>query len=226
MPKTIEELEKLFTETQTQVSVMKKDFELKLDSANKTAKEYQELATAREEDLRKYKQEKEATELKHKQDLAKSRETEISEFVEAQCKAGKIIPAFKERLTAFMKSLTSESEVMKFTEADGSTRTHTQISLFKELLSKILKPVMPLEEELSTHEQFSETTEEGEDASKKTHFTEINVGGEKKRVQVDEVDIAAKAYKFQDEQKKLGRDVTYEDALIAVYPKKRPAVKA
>jgi hypothetical protein len=221
MPITIEELEKKFAETQNQVSVMKKDFDLKLESANKTAKEFQELAEKREEALRKFTQEAEANEKTRKEQAAAAHEAEIQAFVEDQVKAGRILPAFKEKITAFMKSLTSESTVMKFSEKDGSMRTHTQISLFKELIAK-MKPVVPVSTEFSLAENAEIENPDGSDTPVE-QFAEVLDKGQRKKLPIEGVDLAAKAYAYQEAQAKLGRSVGYDVALIAVSPKKSVA---
>ena len=93
-----------------------------------------------------------------------------------------------------------------------------------------MKPVMPVGSEFSVAEEAAAETPDGEGgeapAAPQKHFTEINVGGEKKRVEVDEVEIATKAFEYQAQQLKAGKTVSYEDALIAVYPKKKSAAKA
>lgn len=227
MPKSPEELEKMFSELSTRQSSFEKESNQKIEMAERNAKEYKDLADKNAEELRKFKQDAEAREKESKVALEKKFESEISEFIEAQVKAGRFIPALKERIKTFMKSLTSEGEVLKFTEANGAVLSHTQLSLFKELILK-LKPIMSVETEYSVAEVASAAAPDdaGGDApaAPQKHFAEITVGGEKKRIEVDEVDIAAKAFQFQEAQAKLGRSVSYEDALIAVYPKKKSSV--
>lgn len=227
--KTPEELEKMFTDLSDKQAKSEKEFQQKIEMAQRDTQQYKALADKNAEELRAFKQEADKREKEQKDALAKRTETEISEFVESQVKAGKFIPAIKEKMITLMKSLTSESEIMKFQEKDGSTRSHTQLSLFKELILK-MKPVIPVGDELSIQSEISGETPDGENgdalAEPAKHFVEIHVGGEKKRVEVDEVEIAAKAFKFQEERAKAGSPVSYEDALIAVYPRKKVLPKA
>lgn len=221
MPKSPEELEKMFSELEERQAKSEKEHKQQLEMAQRDVKQFKEIADKNAEELRKFKLEAEEREKKITEAAAKARETEIAEFVESQVKAGRVLPAFKEKLTAFMKSLTSESTVLEFTEKDGSKRSHTQVSLFKELLTKILKPVMPVD-----GQEFSvagESEEEEIDGTQQPvqKFAEIIVGGEKKKLPVEGADEAARAYEYQAAQKKLGREVSYEDALIFVYREKK-----
>jgi hypothetical protein len=229
MAKTPEELEKMFSDLNERQGKQEKEFQQKLEMAERNTQQFKELADKNAEELRTFKQDAEKREKEQKEALFKSRETEISEFVESQVKVGKILPALKEKVLTFMKSLTSEGEVLKFAEKDGSTRSHSQFSLFKELILK-MKPVMPVGNEFSVQEELESETPDNENGDipveGKKHFTEIRVGGELKKVEVDEVDIAAKAYEYQEKQAKIGKKISYEDALIAVYPRKKSAVKA
>lgn len=229
MAKTPEELEKMFSDLSDRQSKQEKEFELKLESANRTAKEYKEIAEKTEEKLRTFQQDTEKREKEQKEALLKSKETEVSEFVESQVKAGRIIPALKAKAIAFMKSLTSEGEVLKFSEKNGATVTHTQLSLFKDLITK-MTPVVPVGSEFSIVETVASETPDSEDgvvpAAPAKHFTDIVVGGQKKKVEVDEMDIAVKALQFQEESRKNGKPISYDEALIAIYPKNKSAVKA
>lgn len=221
MPKTPEELEKMFSDLSERQSKAEKDFELQLKSANQNAKEYKELAEKNAEELRKFQVEAEKRDKEHKANLAKSRETEISEFVESNVKAGRIIPALKEKVVAFMKSLTSDGEVLSFEEKDGSKRTHTQISLFKEIISK-LKTIVPVASEYTRHDVTSVETPDVETGETKSeHFMEVIHNGSKKQLPVQDFDLAEKAEQYIVDQRKQGREVGYEAALLAVSPRKR-----
>ena len=232
MPKSPEELEKMFTDLQTQQEKTEKEFKLQLQVAERNTQQYKELAEKNAEELRTFKQDAEKREKEQKAALEKKFASEISEFIESQVKAGKILPALKEKVTTFMKSLTSEGEVLKFQEKDGSTRSHTQLSLFKELILK-MKPLIPVDSEFSVQEAPVAETPDNEEglapAATQKHFTEITIGGEKKRVEVDGVEEASKAYEYIELQAKVGKTVSYEEALIHVYKQlknKKSAVKA
>ncbi len=221
MAKSPEELEKMFGELAEKQEKSEKEFQLKLDSAEKNAKQYKEIAEKTEEQLRTFKQESEKAAKEQKEALAKKAESEISEFVESQVKAGRILPAFKEKFTAFMKSLTSEQTVLEFTEKNGSKLSHTQISLFKELITK-MKPVVPVESELSIYENSEQEQPEGTEEKVET-FAEVLDKGQMKRLPIAGQDLAAKASQFVEAQAKLGRVISYGEALIAVSPKKSAA---
>lgn len=226
MAKTPEELEKMFTEMSEKQAKSEKEFQQQIDVARRDAKQYKEMADKTADELRVFKQDAEKREKELKEISLKSRESEISEFVESQVKAGRILPALKDKMVTFMKSLTSETEIMKFSEKDGSVRSHTQISLFKELILK-QKTVMPLDQEYSVQEEeVIETpdSETGDAPAGQRHFMEVTMGGEKMRVEVDGVDLAAKAYEYQESMRKSGKLIDYGEALIAVSPKRKSLI--
>lgn len=223
MPKTPEQLETMFSDLSTQFSTAKKDFELKLESANKTATEFKELAQKREEELRKFKQEEATREEDRKVKAAAAYKAEIQEFIEAQVKAGRILPAFKEKFTAFMTSLTSESNVMEFKESDGSKRSHTQISLFKELITK-MKSVVPVNSEMTDAGEMGADTPDGTEKPVE-QYAEVHDKGQLKKLPIAGVELAAKAYEYIEAQGKIGKKVSYEEALIFIEKKMR-ATKA
>ena len=214
MPKSPEELEKMFSELEERTTKREKEFDQKLQMAERDTKQYKELAERNAEELRTFKQEAEKREKEQKESAEKSQEKEIHEFVEAQVKAGKIIPAIKEKMTKFMKSLTSESSIMEFTEKDGSKRSHTQVSLFKELILK-MKPVMPLGTEFSVQDEHDSDIPGDEDQPDEK-FVEVLDKGQRKKLPVEGADIAAKAFDYQDAMAKKNTPVNYEEALIAV----------
>lgn len=214
MAKTPEELEKMFTDLQDQQAKSEKEFNQKLEMAQRDTKQYKELAEKNAEALRNFQQDSEKRDKEQKEAIAKARLTEDSEFVESQIKAGRIIPAMKEKVITFMKSLTSETAVMEFKEKDGSTRSHTQISLFKEMLLK-MKPVMPVGSEFSVADVAE--IEEIDGTQKPVEvFTEVFDKGERKKLPVEGADLAAKAFEYQAHMQKLGKVIEYADALIAV----------
>lgn len=219
----IKELEKKFQELSDNQAKMEKDFTLKLDSAQKDTKQYKELAEKREEELRQFKESAEKSERERKQSMIEANKTGIKEFVEAQIKSGRVIPAHKERLISFMETLSSEEQVVKFKEKDGSTSSHTQLSLFKDLISK-MKPVVPIGSEFTVDENMesespSDEIEGGEMKAEK--FMAVRSEGVVHNYPVKDSDIAEKALQYQEDQKKIGRVVSYEEALIAVSPKRK-----
>lgn len=242
MPKTVEELEKMFSETQNQVSLMKKDFELKLESAEKAVNEYKEIAAKREDELRKFREESEKTERERKIALAQAREREVASYADQLVKEGKIVFAQKGKLISFLNFLDSEKEVAVFTdEKDGSKRSHTQLSLFKEFFATI-KAVHP-----TNRQEFSKGEKpmvvlptDGKNADENAtaftedmlpsnirnfkeeegqHFVEVKDKGEKVKVYPAlGVDFAAKIYEYQQKYREShgGKEISYGDAMIVV----------
>lgn len=219
-PTEIELLQSQFKELTSSVSTMKKDFELKLETAQKDAKEYKDLAYKREDELRKYKEESEKAAREKEAALAVAQATDIAQFVESKVKAGIIAPARKEAVTAFMKSLTSDTNVIEFSEKDGSKRSHSQLSLFKDLISS-MKPVVPMNHEFTVQPGIVEEVEENGESIEK--FMEVIEEGVKKKFPIKEEDLHNKAVDYQEQQRKLGFNVEYYDALIKVSPKNHRA---
>lgn len=208
---TVDDLKKQYSEMNARVSAMQKDFELKLESANRTADEWKKQAEKREEDLRSYQEKHEKEEKERLAAAAKAKESDILGFAESQIKAGKITPAVKDKIVAFMKSLNAESAVLEFTESDGSKRTHTQISLFREIIGN-LKPIVPVGKEFTrSGNQSVESPSDSETDQETEQFMEVHAPGGKKTLPVAEADLAAKAFEYQEKNK-----VSYEDALVAV----------
>ena len=214
MPKTIEELEKLFEKTQSDVDLMRKDFQIKLDQANSDAKQYQELAKSAQEALKKFQEDSKKAEEKRVADLAKAKESEIHEFVESKVKMGIIVPAIKEKIMTFMKTLGSEAVVAEFAEADGKKISHNQISLFKEIISQ-MKPAVQVGKEVSFAGYNGTESPEG-GSEKETQFMEVRKDGQTVKLPVADLDLHEKTLEYVENQKKAGVAVSYGDALIAV----------
>lgn len=215
MAKTVEELEKMYTE----LDQRQKDTDLKLESAERDAKHYKQLAQTREQELQKFKEQVEQSEKDRKEALSKARDAEVSEFVESKTKAGIIIPAAKEKISKFMRSLDAEKTVVEFSEGDGSKKSHSQLSLFKEIISS-MKPVI----ELGTERSFSDTT--GADTpdgveGDEPQFQEVRTEGVIKKLPLSDVDLHLKALEYQENQRKIGKSVEYSDALLHVSPKRK-----
>jgi len=213
----IKELEKKFTELSDNQEKIQKDFTLKLESAQRDAKQFKELAEKREEENRQLKDRAESAEKEKAKAFSESKKAEVKSFVEAQVKAGKIIPAHKEAVVSFMESLTSEGEVASFTDKNGSKVSHSQLSLFKDIISK-MKQVVPVNSEFSVHEvvdgeESGDTTEE--------KFMEVRSEGTIQKLPLQDEALALKAFEYQAEQLKLGRTIDYGEALIAVAPKRK-----
>ena len=219
MAKTLEELEKMFTSEQEKSSLFRKDMELKLESANKDVAQYKQLAEKREEELRVFKEQSEKDKKERETALAKARETEITVYAEDQVKQGRLLPAQKDSVIAFMKSLTSDTEVISFTEQEGSKRSHSQISLFKELFSKLGVQV-PIKKEFTRSDRPMAQLPFAESKPLKQDDIEMVVlkekGNETKKYPTAGAEFAAKIFEYQQDQQKLGKEVSYELAMIEV----------
>lgn len=207
-------------EFRSEIDSTKKDFELKIQSADKNAKEYKELAEKREEELRQFKEQFEKDKVEKDKLFKEARENDVKEFVHSLKKNERILPAHEPMVIKLMESMTSESMIMSFKEKDGSERKHSQLSLFKLLLSSLVKG-SNFKQFTPTSPQHAETPDnnastEGLEAET---FMDVLTEGTVKRMKVDEADLAAKAYEYQAEQTKRGITVSYEDALIALSPK-------
>ena len=223
MAKTVEELEKMFTETQSKVDLMKKDFELKLESANRDVKQFEELAKSREEELRKFKEQVTKAEKDKAEAVARSREADVKEYVESLVKAEMITPAQKDQVSEFMKSLDFEKEIASFSEKDGSKKSHNQTSLFKEIVSKISggKKKVKLQDEIAIS-SASETEEIDGTSHEGKNFMKVRSEGVVRNIPVADEVYHIKALEYIEDQRKIGKMVSYGDAMIAVYPKKIP----
>lgn len=210
---TIDELTKKFETLQTGVDVMKKDFELKLENANKDVATFKAIALKKEDELKEFKEKAELAIKEKDKAFAESRKAENLNFLETLKKDAKISPAMAETAAKLMESMTSEVVVATFDAKDGKKIQHTQLSLFKELLASLSKaPVFRSMSQatVATREIPAGTGTEGE----KQFVTVKREGGENK-YEVDGTELHAAALQFQEDQRKIGRATSYEDALVA-----------
>lgn len=211
MPKTIEELTKDFETLTGSVSTMKKDFELKLEGAKRDAAEYKSIAEKAQEDLKTFKVDAEKAQKEKEKAFAELRANENKNFLEGLKKVGKITPALQEIASKLMESLTSEAVVHTFEGKDGKKTSHTQLSLFKELLNGF--STAPILRNMSqTPAGVREIP--GEQAGEKT-FVKVLTGGGVQSYELDGADLDSAANQYIQDQKSLGRTVSYADALIA-----------
>src|SRR3990167_7864251 len=157
---TLDELTKKFETLTTSVDTMKKDFELKLESAKKDAEQWKTVATQKDEDLKKFKQEAETANKEKEKAYAEKRKQEDKIFLENLKKQGKLTPASQEIATKLMESMTSETVVATFEAKDGKKITHTQLSLFKELLGSLAKS--PIFSQMSRTDVAERETPDGD----------------------------------------------------------------
>lgn len=213
---TIAELEKKFSDLTTNVDTMKKDFELKLDAQKKETDSWKTVAENKQKELLSFQETAEKAQKDRDKAYAEARATEIKNFVADLKKSGRLTPAIEEMVLKLMESMTIDTTVISFSQKDGKTVSHSQLSLFKEIFSALpagnhLRSFSKVGEVSPTLPSQVRTT--GSDSAE---YTEIHRGGEIVRVPVDDGDLHAKALKFIEDQKGLGRVFSYGDALIEV----------
>lgn len=196
----------------------RKDFEQKLKTAESNAKDYKEQAEKNAEELRQFKAESDKRETEAKKALAAEREKSIIEFAASLKKAGKITPAQEGYVISFMKSLTSEADIITFNDKAGRKISHNQLSFFKELISGFGGKRVDFSEMKNSGEKIESDTPEDEGQDEE-HFMDVRQEGVVKHLPVSDFDLAAKALEYQEEKKKLNQIVSYGDALIAVQKK-------
>ena len=207
---TLQELEKSFGELQSSISVLKKDFDLKLDAANKNAESWKAAAEQKQAELVKYQEDvKKANEDRDKA-LSEARVSEIKSFVEASVKEGKISPAAKDIVEKLMQSMTGDANIATFEQKDGKKVQHTQLSLFKEFIATMAKS--PIFRQMSRSGEVQKSATPA--GSEEQQFTEVISGGQKKILPADGQDLHLKAIELQEESRKIGKTLSYEDALI------------
>lgn len=220
--KTIEQLEqefKAFTDqTKTQLETQKKEFGLQIESAKKDADQWKTVAEAALETSKKFEAQAKKAEEDKKAALSASKKAELLAFFEQSVKDGRLTPAMRDIAVKFAESLNHEAEVVKFEQKDGSSVSHTQFSLFKVFVGMIGKAkAFSLEQRTprSGSQKELPAAVASED-NEHQEFAEVIHGGTKKTLPTQDADLAAKAFEYQDEQSKLGRSVSYGDALIHI----------
>lgn len=220
-PKEIEAKLKNFSdqidEMKTVSEKNRKDFDQKLKSAELDAKQYKEQAEKTAEELRKFKADADQRDTDAKKALAAEREKSIIEFAAGLKKAGKITPAQEGYVISFMKSLTSEADIITFNDKAGRKISHNQLSYFKELISAFSGKRVDFSETKSNEKAEIETPGDNENVD--DHFMEVRQEGVVKNLPVADVDLSVKAFEYIEEQGKLGRVVAYGNALVHVQKK-------
>ncbi len=204
---------------ETQITTMKSDFELKLESAQREVESWKANAQKREEEIKKFQEQAEKSKKEAEAAIAKSREQEIKGFAESLKREGRITPAQEEIVIKLMESMTSDANIHSFKEKDGSTRQHTQLSLFKLLISSLKKSVSYSEESYGVPPAAS-VPDANADEELPTQRVFSKQGGWQ-NLQVQGLNVADAAEKYMEEQRGKGKFVTYEQALIAVSPRKQ-----
>ena len=209
---TIEELTKQFEALNTSVSTMKKDFQLQLDSAKKDADSWKSVASQKEEELKQFKEKAELALKERDKAFAESRKQENLSFLESLKKSGKISPAMEDTAAKLMESMTSDVTIHTFEAKDGKKVNHTQLSLFKELLGSLT--AAPIFRQMSKTAQIQKETPGSNNGEEKT-FTTVKTKAGEVTYEVDGQDLHSAAIQYQEDQRKIGRTVSYAEALIA-----------
>lgn len=217
----IKELEKKFSDLSATVDVMRKDYDLKLDTAQKETASWKENAQKREDEIRILREKTEKAEKDAKEASQKARASEIKAFASELKKNGKITPAQEEMIIKLMESMTSDAAIMTYKEKDGSDRTHNQLSLFKAILQGIKTQVVYGE---MTHAGAYSPSAPDSDQETEQFQEVITKGGGRTMLPKSEQALADAAEKYMEDQRVRGIVVSYGDALLAVCPKNKRTV--
>ena len=219
MPADIKEMEKKFSDLSVQVDTMRKDFELKLDTAQKEAQTWKANAEKRENELKEFREQ--AEKAKQEADVArvKVRSQEIRMFAGRIKSEGKIAPAHEDMVVKIMESMTSDAVIMTSKSQDGSMIAHTQFSLFMQLLEKL--PKMPVYGELTYGGLPHSDIPNGDEPAAEQFMEVLTKNGGRQKLPVRGADVHQAAEKHMEEMRVKGIVVSYADALLAVSSKKR-----
>lgn len=209
----VKEMEKKFSELSASVDVMRKDFELKLGTAQNEVDSWKQNAQKREDEIKQYKEQAEKAKKDADEALGKAKEQEIKTFAEGLKREGKITPAQEEMAVELMKSMISKDTVMTFREKDGSEERHTQFSLFRKLLSGLQKRSIYGEQTRVSQFTKSVPDESSEDESQIVKI--LSKGGEIE-LPIQDADLDRMAEQHMEEQRAKNVSVSYADALIHV----------
>lgn len=208
---TVQELEQQLKKFQDDFDTTRKEFQLKLDNAEKDASKWKKISEDKESETRKFQEEAEKAKKERELALAEARKREVKDFFDRMKKEERITPAQEEMAARLAESMTSETEIATFGEKDGKKVSHTQLSLFKELVASM--PKRPRTATLTPGGSFSPPTPEGTGEGG-TDYQEVWYGGQKVLAQVDDMDLHVKALEYQEAQRAKNVTVSYEDALI------------
>lgn len=206
---TVEELEKQMKSFKDDFEKTKKDFELKMESARKDAEQWKTIAADKDKELKEFKEKQTAREQEFQASQSAARLAENKSFLDALKKAGKITPAAEVLATKLMESMTQETVVHSYDEG-GKKVTHTQLSLFKEMLKTFSKSSVFTS---MTHGS-QPTRETPEHEEKEENFTQVIKDGVLKTFKVDGAALDERAKSYQEEKRKNGINIDYATALI------------
>lgn len=206
---TVEELEKQLKTFQSDFEATKKSFELKLDAAKKDADSWKSVAEAKDAEAKKFQAAAEAAEKEKQKALSESRAKDFRSFLENAKKEGRITPAVQEIAQRLGESMTSESVVATFEKKDGSKVQHTQLSLFMELIGALQKTSVFRSLTKDNSHVEGPASEKGE-----VVYSEAIINGERQRVILDDTDLDERTKLVMAEAAKVGRVLTYGDAMI------------
>ena len=211
---TVEEVMKKFDDLTVKVDAMKKDYDLKLDSANKEAQSWKKVAEQKQDEIASFKESTEKEIKDREKQFAEMRAAENLKFAEELVAKDVLTPALKDTAVRLMSAMTSEKESISYQEKDGKKVSHTMLSLFKEFISALPKGNR-LKAITNRTAPKVEIPSEAKTGTEDLRYMEVHRGGKKEMLPVEGDDLHSRALEFQQEQKKIGRVVSYGDALIA-----------
>lgn len=212
---TVEELEKQLKSFQSDFDQTKKDFELKLSSANKEAESWKKVAETKEAEAKAFKEKAETADKEKAKAYAEKRNNEDKAFLETLKKEGRITPAMQEVAAKLMESMTSDETVATFDTKDGKKIQHTQRSLFMDFMKSFQKSNAYTI--LSRMPEYTPETPDG--TQEEVAFAEVHKDGQKVMAHLDDVDLDRQAKAYQEEMRKIGKTIDYSEALIAISKK-------
>lgn len=215
---TIEELQKQFETLTGSVDVMKKEFTVKIDAANKNAEEWKKVAESSAAEVKKLQEEAKKAEEGRVKALSEARKAEVKAFIEAAKKDGRITPAQEELIVKLAESLTSENVVATFEDKDGKKIQHTQISLFKEILGALPKAGR-MRQLTPSGTGAPAAPGEGEGAAE---TATMFVDGKRQTVILDDTALDAETKKVIAEYRERKENISYGEAMIIAEKRLRP----
>lgn len=215
MPSVEEQLQQLtakFTTLETNFEVEKKQNTLKLEAIEKDRNTWKATAEKNAEELVKFQADAEKARKDAAEASLKAKRAEITSFVSDLKKAGRVTPAIENMVTRLMESLTSDATVIKFEEAGGKKVEHTLYTLFKEIMQNLPKGSHAL-----SFTRREQATKEAPKAGAEGEGRQVKIHREGQEITVETQgdDLHEAALQYIEEQKALGRAVSYTDALVA-----------
>ena len=223
MAKTLEQLAADMEKLTTTFETKEKEFKVLLQASNDQAAQWKTVAEQSQAKILKLEEDAKKAEANTLKLKTEAIVAENRAFVEAKKKEGILTPAMAIFAESLMGSMTSDAEVVKFTEKDGRAVVHTQLSLFKAFIGTLKKavsygPISPGSRQVAG----APVHEAGE--VRKMEVTVKSLG--RVEATLDDYDLHMKALEFQAERAKSGKTITYEEALIEASKQEKDAANA